>query len=310
MPIKLDTLHQGDCLAGMRGMEEGSVDLAFADPPFNIGYDYDVYDDRRGGDDYLNWCREWTREVVRVLKPAGTFWLAIGDEFAAELKVMLTREHGMTCRNWVVWYYTFGVNCKAKFSRSHAHLFYFVKDAKHYTFNDGAIRVPSARQLVYGDARANPNGRLPDDTWILRPQDLAEGFGPEEDTWYFPRVCGTFKERAGWHGCQMPEQLLGRIVRSTSNEGDVVLDPFGGSGTTLTVAKKLKRQFLGFELSEEYAARINKRLAAARPGDPLEGAAEPLVSAPSTADGVRLDEKGDRQRAASRRKKQPQLPGI
>ena len=310
MPIELDTLHQGDCLAGMRGMEEGSVDLAFADPPFNIGYDYDVYDDRRGGDDYLDWCREWTREVVRVLKPAGTFWLAIGDEFAAELKVMLTREHGMTCRNWVVWYYTFGVNCKYKFSRSHAHLFYFVKDAEHYTFNDGAIRVPSARQLVYGDARANPKGRLPDDTWILRPQDLANGFGADEDTWYFPRVCGTFKERAGWHGCQMPEQLLGRIIRSTSNEGDVVLDPFGGSGTTLTVAKKLKRQFLGFELSEEYAERINKRLAAARPGDPLEGAAEPLVSAPSTADGVRLDEKGDRQRAARRRKKQPQLPGL
>ena len=310
MPIELDTLHQGDCLAGMRGMEDGSVDLAFADPPFNIGYDYDVYDDRRGGDEYLDWCREWTREVVRVLKPAGTFWLAIGDEFAAELKVMLTREHGMTCRNWVVWYYTFGVNCKYKFSRSHAHLFYFVKDAEHYTFNDGAIRVPSARQLVYGDARANPKGRLPDDTWILRPQDLANGFGADEDTWYFPRVCGTFKERAGWHGCQMPEQLLGRIIRSTSNEGDVVLDPFGGSGTTLTVAKKLKRQFLGFELSEEYAARINKRLAAARPGDPLEGAAEPLVSAPSTADGVRLDEKGDRQRAARRRKKQPQLPGL
>ena len=310
MPIELDTLHQGDCLAGMRGMEDGSVDLAFADPPFNIGYDYDVYDDRRGGDEYLDWCREWTREVVRVLKPAGTFWLAIGDEFAAELKVMLTREHGMTCRNWVVWYYTFGVNCKYKFSRSHAHLFYFVKDAEHYTFNDGAIRVPSARQLVYGDARANPKGRLPDDTWILRPQDLANGFGADEDTWYFPRVCGTFKERAGWHGCQMPEQLLGRIIRSTSNEGDVVLDPFGGSGTTLTVAKKLKRQFLGFELSEEYAERINKRLAAARPGDPLEGAAEPLVSAPSTADGVRLDEKGDRQRAARRRKKQPQLPGL
>jgi site-specific DNA-methyltransferase (adenine-specific) len=311
MPIELDTLHQGDCLAGMRGIDEGSVDLAFADPPFNIGYDYDVYDDRRAGDDYLDWCRQWTREVVRILSPTGTFWLAIGDEFAAELKVMLTREHGLTCRNWVVWYYTFGVNCKYKFSRSHAHLFYFVKDAKHYTFNDAAIRVPSARQLVYGDARANPQGRLPDDTWILRPQDLTDGFRPDEDTWYFPRVCGTFKERAGWHGCQMPEQLLGRIIRSTSNEGDLVFDPFGGSGTTLTVAKKLKRRFLGFELSEEYAQRINKRLAVARPGDPLDGAAEPLVSAPSTAAGVRRDENGVRQPSARRRQtKQPQLPGL
>ena len=79
----------------------------------------------------------------------------------------------------------------------------------------------------------NPQGRLPDDTWVLRPQDLAQGFESDEDTWYFPRVCGTFKERAGWHGCQMPEQLLGRIIRGR-NAGDLVLDPFGGSGTRLS----------------------------------------------------------------------------
>ena len=121
--------------------------------------------------------------------------------------------------------------------------------------------MPSARQLVYGDGRANPAGRLPDDTWILRPQDLPEGFQPDENTWYFPRVCGTFKERAGWHGCQMPEQLLGRIIRACSHEGDLVLDPFAGSGTTLAVAKKLGRRFLGFELSKEYSERILQRLA-------------------------------------------------
>ena len=125
-----------------------------------------------------------------------------------------------------------------------------VKDPEHFTFNVEAIRVPSARQLVYADRRANPAGRLPDDTWILRPQDLPEGFQPDDDTWYFPRVCGTFKERAGWHGCQMPEQLLGRIIRACSNEDDLVLDPFAGSGTTLAVAKKLGRRFVGFELSE------------------------------------------------------------
>ena len=206
-----------------------------------------------------------------MLKPDGTFWLAIGDEFAAELKVLFHRELGLSLRNWVIWYYTFGVHCTKKFSRSHAHLFYFVKDPKRFTFNDEAIRVPSARQLVYVDARANPEGRLPDDTWILRPQDVPDGFAPEGDTWYFPRVCGTFKERAGWHGCQMPEQLLGRIIRACSNPGDVVLDPFGGSGTTLVVAKKLDRRFLGFELSPDYAAAIRRRLDAARPGQPLEG---------------------------------------
>jgi site-specific DNA-methyltransferase (adenine-specific) len=218
--------------------------------------------------------------VVRVLGPSGTFWLAIGDEFAAELKCIFHRELGLELRSWVIWYYTFGVHCTRKFSRSHAHLFYFTRDPKQFTFNDEAIRVPSARQLVYADARAHPRGRLPDDTWILRPQDVPGGFGPEEDTWYFPRVCGTFKERAGWHGCQMPEQLLGRIVRACSNPGDVVLDPFGGSGTTLVVAKKLDRRYLGFELSADYSAQIQARLDAARAGQPLEGSAEPLATTP------------------------------
>jgi site-specific DNA-methyltransferase (adenine-specific) len=197
-----------------------------------------------------------------------------------------------------VWYYTFGVNCKLKFSRSHAHLFHMVKDANAFTFNADSIRVPSARQLVYGDGRANPTGRLPDDTWILRPQDLPAGFTPEEDTWYFPRVCGTFKERAGWHGCQMPEQLLGRIIRACSREGELVLDPFAGSGTTLAAAKKLRRRFLGFELSKPYVAQIQERLASIKPGDPLNGAPEPLVSVPNTANGRRLENvKPSRRRA-------------
>ena len=302
-------VHNEDCVAGLERIEAGSVDLAFADPPFNIGYDYDVYDDRLDGNKYLDWSRQWLGQIVRVLKPTGTFWLAIGDEYAAELKVMLQRELGMTCRSWVIWYYTFGVNCKNKFSRSHAHLFHMVKDPQSFTFNSGAVRVPSARQLVYGDRRAHPTGRLPDDTWILRPQDIPESFGSDEDTWYFPRVCGTFKERAGWHGCQMPEQLLGRIIRVSSNEGEVVLDPFTGSGTTLTVAKKLGRRYLGFELSPQYAEQARERLAAISVGDPLDGAPEPLVSAPSTENGVRLGERKEqpRRRKAQTKTTEPQL---
>ena len=287
-PLTLDRVHQGDCLELLARVPTGTASLAFADPPFNIGYEYDAYDDRRSADDYLAWSRRWMAEIVRVLKASGTFWLAIGDEYAAELKVLATRELGLTCRSWVVWYYTFGVNCKQKFSRSHAHLFHFVKDPAAFTFNVDAIRVPSARELVYGDKRANAAGRLPDDTWILRPQDLPEGFEADSDTWYFPRVCGTFKERSGWHGCQMPEQLLGRIIRACSHEGDLVLDPFGGSGTTLAVAKKLGRSFLGLELSAQYAARIEERLAGIEVGDPLVGAPEPLKSVPATKDGRRL----------------------
>lgn len=369
MKPQLGKVNHGDCIQGMAAMAPGVVDLAFADPPFNIGYEYDAYDDRQEHASYLDWSRRWIAEVYRVLKPDGTFWLAIGDEYAAELKLIAQNAYpgltmgdaepvvskktasskksnqragktklkpkplptgGFYCRSWVIWYYTFGVHCTKKFTRSHAHLFQFVKDPKNFTFNVEAVRVPSARQLVYADKRANPKGRMPDDTWIvpgrvasavpadevvasgapvedppgragrrgrvsaklngatsfggfvLRPQDLPKGFRPESDTWYFSRVAGTFKEREGWHGCQMPEQLLGRIIRASSNEGDVVLDPFAGSGTTLAVAKKLRRTPVGFELSKQYFNQATKRLKSATPGAPLDGVEDPLISAPPT----------------------------
>lgn len=281
-------LHQ-DCITGMASLKEGLVDLVFADPPFNIGYDYDTYDDKKQDEEYLNWSRQWMRGVQRVLKANGTFWLAIGDDYAAELKWIATRELGFFCRSWVIWYYTFGVNCKRKFTRSHTHLFHFVKDKEQFTFNDAEIRVPSARQLVYADVRANPVGRLPDDTWILRPQDAAEhAFTSEHDTWYFPRIAGTFKERAGFHGCQMPEQLLARIIRCSSYENEVVLDPFAGSGSTLIVAKKLHRKYLGYDLSEDYVVKATHRLSQTEPGDALIGPANPLYSAPKTGEGKTL----------------------
>lgn len=283
-----NTLITGDCIRGMAKLPAGSVDLVFADPPFNIGYQYDVYDDEKEAEAYLNWTRRWGAEVVRLLKPSGTFWLAIGDEFAAELKLIFQRELHLYCRSWVIWYYTFGVNCKRKFNRSHAHLFHFVKDREQFTFNVESVRVPSARQLVYADSRANPSGRMPDDTWILRPQDLPDGFPLEDDTWYYPRVCGTFKERAGWHGCQMPEQLLGRIIKASSNPGDLVLDPFAGSGTTLAAAKKLGRRWLGFELSRSYASRVRTRLKKIKAGASLDGVEDPLRSVPATVNGRRL----------------------
>ncbi len=309
LPLATNCVHRGDCLDFLGQLPDCSVPLAFADPPFNIGYDYDTYDDRRSSGDYLDWSKRWLAEVCRVLRPDGTLWLAIGDEYAAELKVIATRELGFTCRSWVVWYYTFGVNCRQKFSRSHAHLFHLVRDPKAFTFNTDAIRVPSARELVYGDRRANPKGRLPDDTWILRPQDLPNGFSSAEDTWYFPRVCGTFKERSGWHGCQMPEQLLGRIIRASSNPGELVLDPFAGSGTTLAVAKKLGRNFLGFELSEAYAEQITRRLDGIQVGQQLDGAPEPLKSVPATAAGRTLASRTTR-RTSRRRDSKASAPGL
>jgi DNA modification methylase len=264
-------VRAGDCLGLLAEMPEGSVDLAFADPPFNIGYEYDVYHDRKAKDEYLTWTEQWLAAVQRVLKPTGSFYVAIGDEYAAEIKVRLDAL-GLTLRNWIIWHYTFGVSCTKKFNRSHAHIFYYVVDAKRCTFNDGEVRVPSARQTTYADRRANPRGKLPDDTWVLRPQEDGRLFRPEDDTWYLSRVCGTFRERTG-HPCQMPEAVLERIVRVSSNPGDLVLDPFAGSGTTLAVAKRLRRQYLGLELSTEYAGKIRERLDAVQPELALPDAA-------------------------------------
>jgi site-specific DNA-methyltransferase (adenine-specific) len=245
MPNELPVgrIVQGDVLEVLPEWPEASVDLVFADPPFNIGYQYDKYRDDRPPAEYLAWTERWIDACLRVLKPDGTFWIAIGDEYAAEVRVRM-RDRA-TLRNWVIWHYTFGQNCKMKFNRSHAHLFYFVRDPKHFTFNDDAVREPSDRQLKYNDKRANPKGRLPHDVWT------------------FSRVCGTFKEREGWHPCQMPLKLLERVVLACSKPGDVVLDPFAGSGTTLVAAAKHRRQWVGVELSEAYAARARKRVAEA-----------------------------------------------
>ena len=319
MDENFNRIKRGDCIKAMGKLPAESVDLVFADPPFNIGYDYDVYQDKVEHQQYIDWSVQWISAASRVLKPNGTFWLAIGDEYAAELKLE-SQQIGFHCRSWVIWYYTFGVNCSKKFTRSHAHLFHFVKDRDDFTFRDGDLdnRVPSARELVYNDKRANSKGRLPDDTWMtrpadsvgqlvgdddeswnlqmpeppddpnrtytLRPQDLDQSFTPHENTWHFPRVAGTFKERAGFHGCQMPEQLLGRIIRTCSNSSDVVLDPFSGSATTLAVAKKLGRRFIGFDVSEDYVQYGRRRLASVRVGDRLDGSPEPSKSAPRTGE--------------------------
>lgn len=268
-------IHCVDALVGLQTLPDASVDLVFTDPPFNIGYDYDVYDDKKSRDEFLAWACEWTREIQRVLKPTGHYLVCMGDEYVAELKVMTetaadtTRDRQLRLHQWIVWYYTFGVNCLRKLTRSHTHILHFVKSKRFFVQPD-AVRVPSARQLHYADKRANPDGRLPDNTWILRPQELPDGFADDHDVWHFPRVCGTYKERAGITGTQMPEQLVGRAIRLYSPADGLVLDPFSGSGTTAVVAKKLGRRPLGFELSADYAARAQQRLEAAAAGEMLD----------------------------------------
>ena len=231
----------------------------------------------------------------------------------------LQRQGRLLFRNWIVWHYTFGQRCKVKFNRSHAHLFYCVGSAAvnaktgrpkgnltknpPFTFHYDEVAVPSARMTTYNDARQNPKGKLPDDTWVqkfptvadwfIRPQDaidasaqhlaqddpdramhedaLSQGavgaaagpggyFDEASDTWYLSRLCGTFKEREQWHPCQLPESLLERILRVSSSPGDLVFDPFAGSGTTLSAAHRLGRSWLGCEMSPDYRQRALNRI--------------------------------------------------
>jgi DNA modification methylase len=239
----LNRIICGDCIEVLGKVDKPFADLIFADPPFNIGYKYDKYYDKVKKKNYIAWTKEWMSICKKVLEPHGSFYIAIGDDYAANVK-LTADELGLVMRNWIIWHYTFGQQTKNKFARAHTHIFYFVSDEDNFTFNDHAVRVPSDRQLIYNDKRANPVGKMPDDVWGG-----------------YPRVCGTFKERAGWHPCQMPESLLKRIIAASSNPGDCVLDPFSGSGTTAAAAFQLGRSFVGIEISKEYVENSNKRLA-------------------------------------------------
>ncbi|MBC8378674.1 MAG: site-specific DNA-methyltransferase [Planctomycetes bacterium] len=233
----------GDCIELLGGVKEPFADLVFADPPFNIGYQYDQYKDTLKKDKYIHWTRDWMGACVNILKSTGSFYVAIGDDYAAHVRI-IGEELGLACRNWIIWHYTFGQQTKNKFARAHTHLFYFVKDAKQFTFNEHAVRLPSDRQLIYNDKRANAAGKMPDDVWNS-----------------YSRVCGTFKERQGWHPCQMPELLLARIIATSSNVGDLILDPFSGSGTTAAAAMQLGRDYCGIDVSDNYVENTKKRLA-------------------------------------------------
>lgn len=254
----------------MQAIGNDQVDLLFADPPFNIGYQYATYEDNKSSQEYLAWSKKWLSAAYDVVHPHGAFWLAIGDEYVSELDVA-AKALGFHKQSHVVWYYTFGVSCSRNFARSHTHLLYYTKHRTKFTFNASSrrVRVPSARQLVYNDKRANPAGKLPDNTWILSPFDLDKAFHKAEDTWLASRVCGTFRERVerGKYklrkSCpQMPEEVLFRIILTCSKPGDLVVDPFLGTGTTGAVAVACRRRFTGFDIDETYCQRARDRILA------------------------------------------------
>lgn len=257
-----------DCIKGMRQMQKDGQkpNLIFADPPYNIGVAYDSHHDNMDLTDYEAWCNNWISEAYQTLHRRGSFWLAISDEHVSELDVM-AKAIGFYKRSHVLWHFTFGVACQKNFSRSHIHLLYYTKTKTGFTWNGNDVRVPSARQLVYSDIRADPRGKLPDNTWVLAPEDTQKAFvhqpGKWLDTWLASRVCGTFHERVPGALNQMPQAILQRIIQATSNPGGLVLDFFGGTFSTGIAAVNLGRNFRGFDISTDYCHGGRSRLKAA-----------------------------------------------
>lgn len=236
------TILTGDCLDVLPTLDRESVDLVVTDPPYNIGIDYGSGPQADRRDDYDVWCGWWIDFCCRLLKPTGSLWIISGQEHGAEIDLAIRRA-GMEMRNRITWHETFGVYCQKKFGRTSRPIYYAVKDAKRFTFNREAVTVPSDRQTKYGDKRAAPGGKIIGDVWQIN------------------RVCGTFAERVAGVPTQLPEVLVRRIVGVSSNPGDVVLDPFAGSGTVPAVAQAMGRQAIGIELNPEYAEIAARRCA-------------------------------------------------
>jgi DNA modification methylase len=168
----------------------------------------------------------------------GSLWVLAPERWADPIGTMLSES--LPRRNRIIWRETFGQYHEHRFPSGHRHLFWHVKDERRTPFNAEGLRVPS-RRMALGDKRAK-GPRVPDDVWEIA------------------RLVGTARERLGSHPCQLPEELLRRVVLCSTDPGDLVLDPMAGTGTTLRVAQSLGRRYLGIEKQSPYVDLIRRRL--------------------------------------------------
>lgn len=258
-------IFHGDALRVLESIEDESIDLIFADPPYNIGKDFAGIKDKWDDDEsYLAWCYRWLVLCVKKLKPNGSFYVMTSTQFMPYFDLFLRKQ--LTILSRIIWSYdSSGVQARKHFGSMYEPILFCVKDKNNYTFNADDILVEaktgSKRKLI--DYRKNP------------PQPYNTQKVPG-NVWDFPRVRYRMDEYEN-HPTQKPIALLERIVRASSNEGDVVLDPFSGSFTTGYVAKKLNRKTISIEIQEEYVKIGLRRLGLA-----FEYKGEPLVKVAKT----------------------------
>lgn len=234
--------------------------LIVADSPYNYGMNYDSYHDKKPRDKFLDWMHSWILGAYNALDKYGSFWIFAPDEWVSEVDMYCRNFCKFYRRSWIVWSFGFGVASQKNFARSHTHILYFTKHGTNFTFNADPVRVPSDRQLLYDDKRANPKGKLPNNTWVLQKDEMERVLPPEGDTWYVSRICGTFKEREKHSPNQIPVPLMQRIITSTSNPGDFVVDPFAGTGASGVACAMHGRNWIGWDISNTCVKQSNRRI--------------------------------------------------
>lgn len=229
-------LFCGDAIEIMRTLPDASIDLIIADPPYNLGKNYGNNLDLRAWHEYEIFTRGWLTEITRLLKPTGSLYVFMGVSFISKLYLMLESDFCMLFNGWITWHYTQGMGRKTGFSPRHEDILFFTK-SREYTFNLDDIRIP---QKYYRE-RNNMLGANPGDVWQFS----------------HVHYCSTEREQ---HPTQKPEALIERIIKASSNQGDLVLDPFVGSGTTCKMAKMLQRNWLGIDINPDYIEMSKRRL--------------------------------------------------
>jgi site-specific DNA-methyltransferase (adenine-specific) len=241
----LNKISHGNCLELFKGIPDSSIDVTFADPPFNLKKKYNSHKDKLELTDYLDWCERWIAEMVRVTKPTGSIflhnipkWLTY---YAATLNKLADFKH------WISWDAPTAPMGKT-LQPAHYGILYYAKDSKLNKFFE--IRYPHKRCRKCGYLYKDYGGKKAG----LHP------FGPlVSDVWTDIHRVKHNKYRDD-HPCQLPIHLLERVILMSTDEGDIILDPFSGTGTTAIAAKRLGRNFIGFELDKEYVGISESKL--------------------------------------------------
>lgn len=248
------SLFTGDSIQWMKELESNSVDLIFADPPYNINKA--EWDNFESQEKYIQWSVKWIEQAARVLKESGSIYICGYSETLADIKHPASKFF-KSCR-WLIWHYKNKANLGSDWGRSHDSIIHFRKSAKS-RLNIDQVRIPyGAHTLKYpshpqADTSQYGNGKR-QDVWIPNPL----GAKPK-DVIDIPTTCNGMGEKTP-HPTQKPEELVRKFVLASSNVGDIVLDPFSGSGTTCVVAEQLGRKWLGCDTNLQYNKWAVERL--------------------------------------------------